>query len=175
VFHKALAETCRTFNRPTDVAWDRAGNIYVADGIGTNNRIAKFDRNGRFIAQWGATGSEPGRFNGVKALVIDAQDRVYAAAAGNRRIQVFDADGTFSSGFGNVGKPIAMCITRGTPQVLYISHAGDDDGMEDAAIYKVRLDGTRSAGSAPRASVRRSSAWPIRSIAAARPNSWLAK
>ena len=26
-------------------------------------------------------------------------------------------------------------------QYLYISHAGDPDGMEDAAIYKVQLDG----------------------------------
>src|SRR5688500_4303085 len=36
-----------SFNRPADVAWDRAGNIYVADGLGTNNRVAKFDREGR--------------------------------------------------------------------------------------------------------------------------------
>jgi len=131
-----------SFNRPTDVAWDRDGNIYVADGIGTNNRIAKFDKDGRFIRHWGSTGSEPGQFQGVKALAIDAAGNVYAADVGNKRIQVFDADGTFKTQFGNVGTPFAMCITPGATQFLYVSHAGDPDGMEDAAIYKVRLDGT---------------------------------
>jgi 6-bladed beta-propeller len=131
-----------SFNRPTDVAWDAAGNIYVADGIGTNNRVAKFDKDGRFIRHWGATGTEPGQFQGVKALAVDAQGNVYVADAGNKRIQVFDADGNFRSQFGGVGTPLAMCMTRGAAQHLYVSHAGDTDGMEDAAIYKVRLDGT---------------------------------
>jgi hypothetical protein len=130
-----------TFSRPTDVAWDRAGNIYIADGIGTNNRIAKFDKDGRFLKQWGSTGTEQGQFNGVKALAVDAQGNVYAADAGNKRIQVFDAEGTFKSQFANVGTPLTMCMTRGSTQYLYISHAGDEDGMEDATIYKVALDG----------------------------------
>jgi DNA-binding beta-propeller fold protein YncE len=129
------------FNRPTDVAWDKAGNIYIADGIGNNNRIAKFDKDGKFLAHWGSTGSGPSQFSGIKALAIDAQGNVYAADSGNKRIQVFDSEGTFKSEFGNVGKPIAMCITRGATQYLYISHAGDEDGMDDAAIYKVQLDG----------------------------------
>ena len=129
------------FNRPSDVAWDRAGNIYVADGIGNNNRVAKFDKDGRFIAHWGSTGKGPGQFTGVKAIAIDAQGNVYVADSGNKRIQVFDGNGTFKSEFGNVGNPIAMCITRGATQHLYVSHAGDQDGMEDAAIYKVTLDG----------------------------------
>ena len=129
------------FNRPTDVAWDKAGNIYVSDGIGNNNRIAKFDKDGRFITQWGSTGNAPGQFSGVKAIAVDAQGNVYAADAGNKRIQVFDGNGKFLREFGNVGSPLAICMTRGATQHLYVSHAGDEDGMEDAAIYKVTLDG----------------------------------
>ncbi len=130
-----------SFNRPTDVGWDKAGNIYVADGIGNTNRIAKFDKDGRFIKHWGSTGNAQGQFSGIEALVVDAQDNVYVADAGNKRIQVFDSDGNFKSTFGNVGTPLAMCITRGATQFLYVSHVGDPDGMEDAAIYKVALDG----------------------------------
>jgi hypothetical protein len=131
-----------TFFRPSDVAWDAAGNIYIADGMSANNRIAKFDKGGRFIRQWGATGSQPGEFRGVKALAIDATGNVYAADYGNRRIQVFDGDGKVLNQFGNIGTPLAMCITKGATQHLFVSHSGDPDGMEDAAIYKVALDGT---------------------------------
>src|SRR5262249_29477891 len=77
------------FNRPTDVAWDAAGNIFVADGIG-NARIAKFNNKGVFIKSWGSRGNGPGQFGSVNAIVVDAQGNVYAADAGNKRIQVFD-------------------------------------------------------------------------------------
>ena len=130
-----------TFSRPTDVAWDKAGNIYVADGIGTNNRVAKFDKDGRFITQWGSTGTGQGQFTGVKSIAVSAAGDVYVADAGNKRIQVFDGEGKFKSEFGNVGTPLTMCMTRGATQYLYISHAGDNDGMDDAAIYKTTLDG----------------------------------
>jgi DNA-binding beta-propeller fold protein YncE len=113
----------------------------VADGLGSNNRVAKFDKDGRFLTHWGSTGTAAGQFKGVKAIAIDAQDNVYVADMGNRRIQVFDAQGTFKSEFANVGTPRAMCMTRGSTQYLYISHAADDDGMADAKIYKVQLDG----------------------------------
>jgi hypothetical protein len=130
-----------TFNRPTDVAWDRSGNIYIADGIGNTNRVAKFDKDGHFIRQWGSTGSGNGQFAGVKSLAVDAQGNVYVADVGNKRIQVFDGDGNFKSQFGNIGTPLTMCMTTGATQYLYVSHSGDPDGMEDAAIYKVQLDG----------------------------------
>ena len=130
-----------SFSKPSDVAWDKAGNIYVADGMGTNNRVAKLDKEGRFIKHWGSTGTEAGQFQGLKAIAIDAQGDVYVADAGNKRIQVFDGEGTFKRQFANVGTPLTMCMTRGATQYLYVSHSGDPDGMEDAAIYKVQLDG----------------------------------
>ena len=130
-----------SFSRPTDVAWDRAGNIFIADGIGNNNRIAKFDKDGKFLKSWGQTGAENGQFNGVRSIAIDAQGNVYVADAGNKRIQVFDGEGTFKSQITNIGTPQAICVSRGTTQYIYSAHSGDPDGMVDAAIYKIGLDG----------------------------------
>ena len=131
-----------TFNRPSDVAWDKAGNIYIADGMAGNvNRIAKFNKEGNFLKQWGSTGAENGQFSGPKALAVDAQGNVYVADSGNKRIQVFDGDGNYKSQFTGVGIPLAMCMSTGATQFLYVSHSGDKDGMEDATIYKVALDG----------------------------------
>ncbi len=138
---QARALPDRRFSRPTDVAWDKAGNIYIADGIGNNNRVAKFDKDGRFITQWGSTGKGASQFTGVKSIAVSAAGDVYVADAGNKRIQVFDGEGKFKSEFGGVGTPLTMCMTRGATQYLYISHAGDNDGMDDAAIYKTTLDG----------------------------------
>ena len=129
-----------SFQRPTDVAWDAAGNIYVADGYG-NARIAKYEPSGKYIKSWGSRGTAPGQFNIVHGIAIDAQGNVYAADEGNRRVQVFDSNGTFKTQFLNVGTPTALCITPGPSQFLYVAHSGDPDGMEDAAIYKMGLDG----------------------------------
>jgi DNA-binding beta-propeller fold protein YncE len=129
-----------SFQRPTDVAWDKAGNIYVADGYG-NARVAKYEPTGKYIKSWGQRGTAPGQFNVVHGIAIDAAGNVYVADEGNRRVQVFDNNGTFKTQFLNVGTPTALCITSGARQYLYIAHTGDPDGMEDAAIYKVELDG----------------------------------
>jgi sugar lactone lactonase YvrE len=129
------------FQRPTDVAWDAAGNIYVADGYG-NARVAKFDRNGKFIKSWGSRGTAQGEFNSIRGIALDAQGNVYAADAGNKRIQVFDGEGTFKTQIDNLGAPSAVCITPGSHQYLYSSNSNPPDDIDNGGeIYKVELDG----------------------------------
>ena len=128
------------FNRPADVAWDAAGNIYVADGYG-NSRVAKFDKNGKYIKCWGSRGSAPGQFNVLHSIATDAQGNVYVADRQNRRIQVFDGDGNFKAQYLNVGAPWAICITPGPRQYMYSSNSNYTNNLEDGEIYKMELNG----------------------------------
>ena len=130
------------FNRPTDVAWDTAGNIFVADGLG-NARIAKFDRDGKFVKSWGKRGTATGEFANVRSIAVDAQGNVYAADGGNKRAQVFDNSGNFKTAFTNVGNAQALCMTKGSSPVLYVSNSNPPNDIDrDGEIYKMRLDGT---------------------------------
>ena len=129
------------FSYPADVTWDRAGNVYVADGFGTNNRIAKFTKDGDFVKTWGQTGSGQGQFNKIRGIAADAAGNLYVADSGNNRIQVFDTDGTFKSQIANVGTPQAICVSGGSTQYLYSSNSNDPESMDHGEIYKVRLNG----------------------------------
>ena len=129
------------FNRPTDVAWDAVGNIFVADGMG-NARVAKFNSKGVFIKSWGSKGNDPGLFDTALAIAVDAQGNVYVGD-GNKRLQVFDNNGTFKTQYTNVGTPAALCITPGPTQFIYSSNSNPPDDIDVAGeIYKMRLDGT---------------------------------
>ena len=130
------------FNRPTDVAWDSAGNIFVADGMG-NARVAKFNSKGVFIKSWGSKGTGQGMFGSVNAIAVDAQGNVYVADGGNKRIQVFDNNGTFKTQWTNIGAPSALCLTPAPNQVLYSSNSNPPEDFDGGGeIYKLKLDGT---------------------------------
>jgi NHL repeat len=133
------------FNRPTDVAWDPAGNIFISDGY-NNSRVAKYDKNGRFIASVGTRGAEPSQMNTPHSIQVDARGNVYVADRGNRRIQVFSNDLTLRAMYEDVGAPWALCITPGPHQYLYSSNSNPDNNNADIAavtgeIYKMELDG----------------------------------
>ena len=153
-----------SFSRPTDVAWDAQGNIYVTDGYG-NSRVAKYAPTGKWLKNWGSRGTGQGQFNIVHGIAIDAQGNVYVGDEGNKRVQVFDTEGTFKTQFTNVGAPTALCLTRGAQPVLYVAHTGDPDGWKSRHLQgDLKGNVIGRVGSA--ASFRKSSAWSIRSTAA---------
>ena len=129
-----------SFNRPTDVAFDAAGNIFVSDGYG-NARVAKFSKNGVFLKSWGSKGAENGQFDTPHSIAVDAQGNVYVADRGNKRIQIFDNDGTFKSQITGIGAPQAICISQGAHPVLYSSNSNAIDSDEGGEIYRMELDG----------------------------------
>lgn len=154
-----LAHVDGLFRQPTDVAWDSKGNTYISDGY-VNSRVAKYDANGDWVKSWGEKGTGPGQFRLPHAIAVDAQDRIYVGDRSNRRIQVFDAEGTYLRMFtidvpappgtrpvnGNVptgaaaaaaiGAPNSICITPGPNQVMFVG-----ESTYPGRLFKVSLDG----------------------------------
>jgi outer membrane protein assembly factor BamB len=134
------------FNRPTDVAWDKDGNIFVSDGYG-DSRVVKYDKNGRFIKSAGVRGNGQGQLNLPHTMATDAQGNVYIGDRSNARVQVWDNDLNFKTIYDQVGNPWAICISPGPHQYLFVSNSVPDNGDSRAAaqtgeIYKMELDGT---------------------------------
>jgi DNA-binding beta-propeller fold protein YncE len=98
-------------NQPNDVAFAPNGDIYVSDGYG-NDRIAVFDKNGKFIRAWGRLGHAPGEFSQPHSVALDSKGRVYVADRNNVRIQVFDSKGKFLTEWKNIITPWALWITK---------------------------------------------------------------
>jgi len=136
------------FGRPTDVAWDAQGNIFISDGY-INHRVVKYDKNGRFIRQVGSEirGSGIDQFNTPHTIATDAQGNVYVGDRGNGRIKVFDNNLVLRAVYDNVGSPWEICISPGPHQYLFSSNSNPDSNPAASwaitgEIYKMELDGT---------------------------------
>ena len=133
------------FNRPTDVALDAAGNIFVADGY-VNSRVVKYDKNGKFIKQAGKRGSGPGELTLLHAIVVDAKGDVYVGSRSDQRIVVFDNDLNYKTVYDHVGAPWSLCISPGPHQYLYSANSNPDNQNTPlhevtGQVFKMELDG----------------------------------
>lgn len=95
---------------PTDIAIAPDGSLYVSDGYG-NNRVVRFDAEGRFLSAWGRLGSGPGEFSLPHSIAIDRAGRLYVADRNNARIQVFDRTGRYLDEWRGVMVPWSLWIT----------------------------------------------------------------
>jgi hypothetical protein len=140
------------FGRPTDVAFDQQGNIFVADGY-FDSRVVKYDDRGNFVKAVGTRGSANLQFNTPHSIATDFQGNVYVGDRGNARVQVLDNNLNWKANYTNVGNPWAVCVSGGPgpkdpgKQYLYVSNSWPDSAPADAAeftgeVYKMELDGT---------------------------------
>jgi sugar lactone lactonase YvrE len=84
-----------SFYQPNDVITNANGDIFVVEGHGDTaavQRLAKFDKTGKFIKETGKRGSGPGEFLQPHALAWDSKGRLFVADRSNNRIQIYDQD-----------------------------------------------------------------------------------
>ncbi|MEK9144238.1 MAG: hypothetical protein AAB339_01360, partial [Elusimicrobiota bacterium] len=92
------------FNKPKDVTVDAGGNIWIADT--NNHRIVKLSPQGEHIQELGSVrvkrgvrkfnpGSGPGEFRHPSGVALGPGEAIFVSDTGNRRVQVFGADGGF--------------------------------------------------------------------------------
>ena len=79
------------FSKPTNVAVDKDGNVYVTDTL--NDRVEIFDADGNFIRTFGKPGDGPGYFARPKGIAIDGDGHVWVADGVQDRVQVFTPEG----------------------------------------------------------------------------------
>jgi len=92
------------FTEPNDVLVAPDGSIFVGESHGAQfldeagpnaiGRITKWAPDGTFIKSFGSWGYEDGQFRAPHSLAMDSQGRLFVADRGNRRIQIFDQEGT---------------------------------------------------------------------------------
>jgi DNA-binding beta-propeller fold protein YncE len=89
------------FSKPTNVAVDKDGNLYVSDTW--NDRIEVFDADGVFIRTFGKNGDGPGDFARPKGIAVDCDGHVWVADAMLNRLQVFTPEGHLLLAMGSFG------------------------------------------------------------------------
>lgn len=76
------------FARPQDVAFLPDGRILIADGL-DNHRVMIMDRELNYLGEFGGNGKGPGQFQGVHAVAVGPEGRIFALDRSGGRINVF--------------------------------------------------------------------------------------
>jgi len=94
--------------KPVSLALSPKSDIYIADA--ENNNIQVFNKAGKFLFLFGASGSGPGQFNFPSCVTIDQFGVVYVAYRDNKRIEFFSPQGIFLGSFLTEGEPVDIGI-----------------------------------------------------------------
>jgi len=121
------------FDQPTDIVVAPNGDLFITDSHrnGKNNRVVKFDRNGKFIKEWGRKGSGSGEISEPHTIAMDSRGRLFVGDRENNRIQIFDQDGKFLEQWHQFGRPSGISITKDDTIYVTDSESGPDSGAHE--------------------------------------------
>ncbi len=91
----------------SDVVQDAEGFYYVAE-FGENQRMSKFDQDGKFLKCWGTGGSQRGEFGRIRALALGPDGNLYVCDATNHRIAVYSRAGELLDCWGQPGSELGQ-------------------------------------------------------------------
>jgi streptogramin lyase len=98
---RVSVESVKPLDKPTGVAVDVLGYVYVADTY--NHRIRKFAPNGEPVNTWGTQGDGDGQFRFPRDVAVDRVGNVYVVDKDNHRVQKFSSEGGFLWKWGEQG------------------------------------------------------------------------
>jgi uncharacterized protein (TIGR03437 family) len=141
------AATSAILNGPTAIAFDSAGNFYIADN--GNSRIRKVDIKTNIITPFLGSGATDKRLSSPNGLWFDASGALYVADSGNQRLAKYVAPtlsnfaGNLVAGFKGDGGP-AISAQLNKPMGLTMDAAGNIyfTDTNNSRIRKITTDGT---------------------------------
>ena len=120
------ADDTPLMNEPTDLAIGLEGEIFVLVGHGQGEpHVLKFDRGGSLMTSWGEAGTGASEFDTPHSIVVDAEGLVYVADRQNRRVQIFDSEGTYIKEWAYKGLPCGLFIDADQQMYMVSGFAGE--------------------------------------------------
>jgi len=132
-----------SFYQPNDVITLPNGDILVAEGHtnaeGTSQRIVRFNRDGKYLGQFGKHGSGPGEFIQPHALALDSQGRLFVGDRSNNRIQIMTTDGKFITEWKQFSRPSGIAIDKNDMFYVADSESGSVEPKQAAWKRGIRV------------------------------------
>jgi DNA-binding beta-propeller fold protein YncE len=114
------------------------GDLFVADGhaMPGNNRIIRFDHNGKFILEWGKPGKADDEIGIPHALAMDHDGLIYVADRSNAVVKVYDQKGALLHVWAQFGAPAGLAVNK--ENRLYVA----DETANIPGVLKVPVLGS---------------------------------
>lgn len=104
-----------SFTAPNDVLTLPNGDILVAEGhsdAAPSHRIVRFNKDGKFLREFGKKGSGPGEFIQPHALALAPDGNLIVGDRSNNRVQILTTDGKFIREFHSFSRPSGVAVDK---------------------------------------------------------------